>query len=66
MPRLVEAIFAFLQRNSDPLTDYFRMPRDKVVEIGREFASILLRRRGIQDAASRPLMRPDPGTLRSR
>ena len=38
MPRLVEAIFAFLQRNSDPLTDYFRMPRDKVVEIGREFA----------------------------
>jgi KUP system potassium uptake protein len=38
LPRIVEAIFAFLQRNSAPLTDYFRVPRDKVVEIGREFA----------------------------
>ncbi len=38
MPRLLEAIFAFLQRNSAPLTDYFHVPPDKVVEIGRELA----------------------------
>src|SRR5262249_41052884 len=38
LPRPVEAIFAFLQRNCAPLTEYFHVPRDKVVEIGREFA----------------------------
>lgn len=38
LPRFVEAIYAFLQRNSAPLTEYFRVPRDKVVEIGRELA----------------------------
>ena len=38
LPRPVEAIFAFLQRNCAPLTDYFHVPRDKVVEIGREMA----------------------------
>jgi KUP system potassium uptake protein len=38
LPRMVEAIFAFLQRNCAPLTEYFHVPRDKVVEIGREFA----------------------------
>jgi KUP system potassium uptake protein len=38
LPRAVEAIFAFLQRNCAPLTDYFHVPRDKVVEIGREMA----------------------------
>ncbi|MFO1162672.1 MAG: KUP/HAK/KT family potassium transporter [Reyranellaceae bacterium] len=38
LPRFVEAIFAFQQRNSAPLTDYFRVPRDKVVEIGRALA----------------------------
>jgi len=36
LPRWVEAIFAFLQRNSVHITDYFRMPPDTVVEIGRE------------------------------
>jgi len=38
LPRVVEAIFAFLQRNCAPLTEYFHVPSDKVVEIGREFA----------------------------
>jgi KUP system potassium uptake protein len=38
LPRLVEALFAFLQRNCPPLAEYFRVPRDRVVEIGREFA----------------------------
>jgi KUP system potassium uptake protein len=36
LPRWVEAIFAFLQRNSVHVTDYFRLPPDTVVEIGRE------------------------------
>jgi KUP system potassium uptake protein len=38
LPRPVEAVFAFLQRNSAPLPDFFRVPSDRVVEIGREFA----------------------------
>ncbi|MBV8191021.1 MAG: KUP/HAK/KT family potassium transporter [Alphaproteobacteria bacterium] len=38
LPRPVEAVFAFLQRNAPPLCEYFRVPRDRVVEIGREFA----------------------------
>jgi KUP system potassium uptake protein len=38
LPRIVEAAFAFLQRNCAPLTEYFHVPSDKVVEIGREFA----------------------------
>jgi KUP system potassium uptake protein len=33
---VVEALFAFMQRNSAHLTDYFRLPIDAVVEIGRE------------------------------
>jgi KUP system potassium uptake protein len=37
LPRPVEAIFAFLQRNAPPLCEYFRVPRDRVVEVGREF-----------------------------
>jgi KUP system potassium uptake protein len=37
LPRIVEAIFAFLYRNSAPIGDYFRMPRTQVVEIGAEF-----------------------------
>ena len=36
LPRWVEALFAFMQRNSAHLTDYFRLPVDAVVEIGRE------------------------------
>jgi KUP system potassium uptake protein len=35
LPRWVEAAFAFLQRNSVHVTDYFRLPPDMVVEIGR-------------------------------
>jgi KUP system potassium uptake protein len=37
LPRLVEPVYAFLQRNAPPLCEYFRVPRDRVVEIGREF-----------------------------
>jgi len=36
LPRVIEALFAFMQRNSAHLTDYFRLPIDAVVEIGRE------------------------------
>ena len=36
LPRLAEALFAFMQRNSAHLTEYFRLPTDSVVEIGRE------------------------------
>ena len=36
--RFVEAAFAFMQRNSLHVTDYFRLPADQVVEIGREIA----------------------------
>jgi K+ transporter len=32
----VEALFAFMQRNSAHLTDYFKLPVEAVVEIGRE------------------------------
>ena len=38
LPRLVEGTFAFLVRNSSEAIEYFRLPRDKVVEIGRQFA----------------------------
>ncbi|HEX5328022.1 MAG TPA: KUP/HAK/KT family potassium transporter, partial [Acetobacteraceae bacterium] len=38
LPRWVEAMFAFLQRNSAHVTDYFRLPAETVVEIGREIA----------------------------
>jgi KUP system potassium uptake protein len=34
----VEAMFAFMQRNSSHVTDYFRLPPDTVVEVGREVA----------------------------
>jgi KUP system potassium uptake protein len=33
---VVEVLFAFMQRNSAHLTEYFRLPIDAVVEIGRE------------------------------
>ena len=36
LPRLAQALFAFMQRNSAHLTEYFRLPMDSVVEIGRE------------------------------
>lgn len=38
LPRWIEAGFAFLQRNSAHVTDYFRLPVESVVEIGREVA----------------------------
>ncbi len=38
LPRWLEALFAAMQRNSAHVTDYFRLPRDAVVEIGREVA----------------------------
>jgi KUP system potassium uptake protein len=37
-PRWLETLFAFMQRNSSHLTDYFRLPSDTVVEIGRQIA----------------------------
>ena len=36
LPRVVEALFAFMQRNSAHLTESFRLPPDAVVEIGRQ------------------------------
>jgi KUP system potassium uptake protein len=38
LPRLVESTFAFLLRNSSEAVQYFNLPRDMVVEIGRQFA----------------------------
>jgi KUP system potassium uptake protein len=38
LPRWVEALFAFMQRNASHLTDYFRLPPDQVVEVGRQVA----------------------------
>ena len=38
LPRWVETVFAFLQRNSTHVTDYFRLPEETVVEIGRQVA----------------------------
>jgi KUP system potassium uptake protein len=36
LPRWVEALFALMQRNSAHLTEYFKLPVEAVVEIGRE------------------------------
>jgi KUP system potassium uptake protein len=38
LPRLMQSSFAFLLRNSSEVVEYFRLPRDQVVEIGRQFA----------------------------
>jgi KUP system potassium uptake protein len=38
LPRLVRSMFAFLLHNSSEAIEYFRVPRDMVVEIGRQFA----------------------------
>jgi KUP system potassium uptake protein len=38
LPRWLEALFAAMQRNSVHVSDYFKLPRDSVVEIGREIA----------------------------
>jgi KUP system potassium uptake protein len=36
LPRWVEAVLAAMQRNSAHLTDYFKLPPNAVVEIGRQ------------------------------
>jgi len=38
LPRVVESIFSFLLRNSSEAIEYFQLPRDMVVEVGRQFA----------------------------
>jgi KUP system potassium uptake protein len=38
LPRWLEALFAAMQRNTAHLTDYFRLPPDAVVEIGRQIS----------------------------
>jgi KUP system potassium uptake protein len=38
LPHFVETMFAYLQRNSTHVSDYFRLPPDSVVELGREIA----------------------------
>ncbi len=38
LPRWIEALFALMQRNSAHLTDYFKLPADSVVEIGRQIS----------------------------
>ena len=38
LPRVIESMFAYLQRNSAHVSDYFRLPPDSVVELGREIA----------------------------
>ncbi len=38
LPKWVTACFAMMQRNSMHLSDYFRLPSDEVVEIGREIS----------------------------
>jgi len=36
LPEWQEAIFAAMERNSSHVSDYFNLPRDRVVEIGRQ------------------------------
>jgi KUP system potassium uptake protein len=38
LPRWLEEAYALLQRNSAHVTDYFRLPAERVVEIGREIS----------------------------
>jgi KUP system potassium uptake protein len=38
LPRWMEASFAAMQRNSTHLSEYFRLPSDAVVEIGRQIS----------------------------
>jgi KUP system potassium uptake protein len=38
LPRWVEKVFALMQRNSVHVSDYFKLPADAVVEIGREIS----------------------------
>jgi len=38
LPRWLEALYALMQRNSLHVSDYFKLPPDAVVELGREIA----------------------------
>jgi KUP system potassium uptake protein len=38
LPKWLEASFGLMQRNSVHVSDYFRLPSDKLVEIGRQIA----------------------------
>jgi KUP system potassium uptake protein len=38
LPRWQEVLFAAMERNAAHLTDFFRLPSDRVVEIGRQIA----------------------------
>ena len=38
LPRWIEAMYAAMQRNSVHVSDFFRLPAESVVEIGREIA----------------------------
>ena len=38
LPHWLESMFSFMQRNSVHVSDYFRLPADSVVEIGRQIA----------------------------
>jgi len=38
LPWVVQVVFAFMLRNSSETIDYYHLPRDEVVEIGRQFA----------------------------
>lgn len=38
LPRWAEGIFAFMERNSVHVSDYFRLPQDALVEVGRQIA----------------------------
>jgi KUP system potassium uptake protein len=39
LPRWLENLFAFMERNSVHVSDFFRLPPDSVVEIGRQVSS---------------------------
>jgi KUP system potassium uptake protein len=38
LPKLLEQAFAAMERNAAQVTDFFRLPVDQVVEIGRQVA----------------------------
>jgi KUP system potassium uptake protein len=38
LPHWLEGLFAFMQRNSVHVSDFFRLPADAVVEIGRQIS----------------------------
>jgi KUP system potassium uptake protein len=38
LPKWQELIFAAMERNGNQATDFFRLPVDQVVEIGRQVA----------------------------